>query len=134
VAERGVGQSWGTVGRGRELVCESRQWGCWVGWERKIELLCLGGERPWLRGEGAGDGADFWWAKMEENLLRGKQVVRVGGGCKRKGEMAGGGGGVWGWGGLFWFLFGRGEVSDGLGDGEVRVMVFSLTRTSRVKL
>jgi len=91
VAERGVGQSWGTVGRGRELVCESRQRGCWVGWERKIELLCLGGERPWLRGEGAGDGADFWWAKMEENLLRGKQVVRVGGGCKRKGEMAGGG-------------------------------------------
>jgi len=44
----------------------------------KMELLCLGeGERSWLRGEGAGDGADFWWAKMEENLLRGKQVVLV---------------------------------------------------------
>jgi hypothetical protein len=27
-------------------------------------------------------------------------------------------------GGLFWFLFGRGEASGGLGKGEVRVKVF----------
>jgi hypothetical protein len=30
----------------------------------------------------------------------------------------------WTGGGLFWFLFGRGEASGGLGKGEVRVKVF----------
>ena len=44
-----------------------------------MELLCLGeGERSRLRGEGAEDGADFMWEKMEENLLRRKQDGGVG--------------------------------------------------------